>query len=469
MKSVFRSHVLLTGMMMVPHLVAAPVTVEQAEVLSDAVAPIMLIAGSSCRFGAIDGPLDLLEAVERALCNSPQTRQAWAEVQLRTAQVDVSRAPFWPTLSAVASSTQSNITTIDDVTNNSYKSRTNPSDYALNLNWTLVDFGLRRANLDAARQLLGAANASQDATLQTVFMTAAQAYYELLSMQVALVASTETEQSARQSFIAADAKYQAGAGALADKLQAQTTFAQATLDRVKSSGDLNSAHGALSIAMGMEVNTSYILVDDKQTLPNTAFVQSVNALLDDAKRHHPSLLAAQAQVQVAEAGVRAAKAEQWPTVSLNAALDRSKQTVQPPSNIFTHNNSIGIQVTIPLFDGFGRQSRVRAARAQVDAKSADLAQTEQQVAFEVWKSYQSLATEIANLQATVDLLESATQSFNVAQGRYKAGVGTIIELLNAQSALANAKQQRIRALSNWRVARLRLAASLGKLGLWTIR
>ena len=57
----------------------------------------------------------------------------------------------------------------------------------------------------------------------------------------------------------------------------------------------------------------------------------------------------------------------------------------------------------------------------------------------------------------------------ISQGRYKGGVGNILELLNAQSALANAEQQQIQAQSNWRIARLQLVASLGRLGVWAIK
>lgn len=67
------------------------------------------------------------------------------------------------------------------------------------------------------------------------------------------------------------------------------------------------------------------------------------------------------------------------------------------------------------------------------------------------------------------LITTPIPPFNVARGRYKAGVGKTLELLNAQSTLASAQQQRIQAMSNWRAARVKLAASLGRLGMWAIQ
>ncbi|MFA6921724.1 MAG: TolC family protein [Gallionella sp.] len=422
-----------------------------------------------CQFTAIGVPLSLLEAVERALCNNPQTRKTWASVKVQAAQVGISQAAYLPTLNATTSGTYgNNKTTVKGYPMFSRDKSTTVLGYNLKLSWTLFDFGLRSANLANAQQLLAAANATQDATLQTVFATAAHSYYDLLSAQGALDASVDSEKSARESFMVADAKYVAGAGTLADKLQAQTTYAQASLDRAKASGELKNAHGTLAIAMGLSANTPLTVDKQSRELPDTAFVKSVDALIEDAKHDHPSLIAAQAQVQAAKATVDAAKAEGLPTVALTGTVSYNDQIGIAPGDTVTENDNIGVQVNIPLFEGLGRSYRIRSAKSQVESKTADLANTEQQISLDVWKSYQSLQTETENLKATDNLSQSATQSFNVAQGRYKAGVGTIIELLSAQSTLANSRQQRIKALSNWRTARLKLAGSLGKLGFWAI-
>jgi len=162
-------------------------------------------------------------------------------------------------------------------------------------------------------------------------------------------------------------------------------------------------------------------------------------------------------------------------VTLTAELGRTEQENQPPAvgyaptDISNRNNSLGIQMNIPLFEGFGRNYRTQTAQGQAEIKAAELSRLEQQISLEVWKSYQSLRTENENMKAADVLVSSARQSFLVAQGRFKAGVGNILELLSAQSAVAGAEQQRIKSISNWHTARLKLAANIGKLGLWAIR
>jgi outer membrane protein len=111
---------------------------------------------------------------------------------------------------------------------------------------------------------------------------------------------------------------------------------------------------------------------------------------------------------------------------------------------------------------------IRQAETQADLQRDTLDETRRQVGLDVWTSYQSLQVDTQNLGNSSMLLDVARQSYTTAERRYKVGVGNILELLNAQSSLAGAKRHRIQALTDWRAARLQLAAKLGKLGMWDI-
>lgn len=429
-----------------------------------------------CQFSALSVPLGLVETVERALCHNPQTRQAWASARSQSALLGAAQAAYLPTVSATLGiAKQKNSTRVSDFP--VLNSDTRPTVYSGGLKMSLVlsDFGRRSATVDQAQALLDAANAMHDASLQAAFINAAQAYFDTLTAMAALDASREAEKVAKESLMAAEAKYQTGIGALTDQLQARTAYSQARLDQVRAEGEMKNAQGSLASAMGLAPNTSVLLARQDGKLPDTSFVKPVDELMEEAKRHHPSLIAAQAELKAAQANANATRAEGRPTVSLAGEISRSEQLGQPPGvglapgDTTTSGKSIGIQVNIPLFEGFGRSYRVQSALGQAEVKAAELAKTEQRITLEVWKSYQLLSTETENIKATDDFVRSARESSNVARGRYKAGVGNILELLNAQSALANAEQQRIKSVSNWHTARLKLAANMGNLGLWAIQ
>jgi outer membrane protein TolC len=118
---------------------------------------------------------------------------------------------------------------------------------------------------------------------------------------------------------------------------------------------------------------------------------------------------------------------------------------------------------VPIFSGFETTYRVRSAAAQAEARAAQRDRVNNQIALDVWRAYQSLTTATQSLATTADLVASAEESVRVALGRYRAGVGTVLELLTAQSALASARLQRIQAGLDWNVFRATLAQAMGAL------
>ncbi|KVP50844.1 TolC family protein [Burkholderia ubonensis] len=434
-----------------------------------------MLKNAACQPERANHPLELQDAILQAICANPQARQAWANARAQAAQVGVSEAAYLPTLNATAGiqrdllSTTSSVAGITDVTQKQVT--TNRYD-ALNLSWVLFDFGKRSAALRQARELLAAANAAQDDTLQTILVNAAQAYYNLRDTQATVDAARAIERVAQESLVEAKAKHDAGAGTLSDQLQAQTSYRRAVLDRVSAEGGVQNAIGTLAVAMGFDAHMPLQIAPAEPAIDRHAFSEGVAQLIDEAKQQHPKLVAARARLDAARANVDAVRAQGRPSISLTGSISRNNPSYQQQPGIQTtasHSSMIGVQVTIPLFEGFASGYRVAAAQAQADAQEADMQNAELNVSLDVWKSYQDLQTDTTNLDNSRDLLDDAHRALDIARGRYKAGVGTFTELLNAQTALADAQKQRVLAVSKWRIARLKLAASLGNLGLWSVQ
>lgn len=392
--------------------------------------------------------LTAVDAVDLALCNHPQTREVWASARAQAALVGVAQGGWLPSLDASAGATR-------------FQNRDNPftrTSAALTLSWLLVDFGQRSANVENARQLLNAAAATQDATVQTLFLAALQTYYAAQATQAAVVSANEAERAAGESFRAADARYAVGVATPADRLQAQTALSQATLNRIRAEGEARNALGALANALGFGAQQAMVLADLPAAPTETAFQQQVDALINEAQARRPDLRAAEAQVKAAEAGVDLARAQGRPTISLAAG-----PSWQESAGVITRGNSIGLSLNVPLFAGFDTTYRVRSAAAQAEVRAAQRDRIKNQVALDVWRAYQSLTAATQSLKTTADLVASAEQSAKVALGRYKAGVGTVLDLLTAQSALASARMQRIQAQLDWNVYRATLAQAIGAL------
>ena len=408
-----------------------------------------------CQSPAPDTVYGVLEVVDRALCQNPRTHEAWANARVQAAQVGVAQSGFLPGLDGRAAVSRLRS---DDQS-------ANQRSASLTLSWLLYDFGARSANLEIARQLLSAASSTLDASEQNVFQSALQAYYNTQAARAAVIAALESEKASRESLSAAEVRYQVGTGTPADRLQAQTAWSQATLNRIRAEGVVKIAYGTLANSMGMDASAPLTLAAIPQITHDAAFdsaLSDIDALIAQARERRPDLKAAQAQLAAAQSNIDSARASGLPTLSLGAGPTWLKSD-NGGGNISNNANSIGLTLSLPIFSGFETTYRVRSAQANAQAASAQRDSLSQQVALDVWSAYQSLTTATHTIRSSADLLASAEQSERVALGRYQAGVGSILDVLNAQSALASARLQRIQALLDWHVSRAALAKALGTL------
>lgn len=397
-----------------------------------------------------EASLTIADAVDLALCANPQTREAWANARYQAAQVGIARGAFLPAFSADLAAGRNRY---------SGAPSTREQSAGVALSWLVFDFGGRDATLESARQLLAATSASRDGTIQAVFQSAVQAYYQVRAAEAALTAAQLSETTYQESYKAAEARHRVGSATLADRLQAQTAYSQASLARIQAEGYLRVSLGNLATILGRDAHHPITLATAPTNMPDAGFEQNVEALVAMARERRPDLAAAEARILAAEADAAAARATGMPSVSLGIAAGKSRTDGLP----WESNSFVGLTVSIPIFSGYTTNYKIKAAEAQVDARLASRERLRLQVALDVWSAYQNLATANQSLRSTADLLASAEQSERVTRGRYEAGVGSILDLLTTQSSLAAARQQRVQALFNWNVSRTTLAFAIGNL------
>ncbi|TDR76425.1 outer membrane protein [Paludibacterium purpuratum] len=429
------------------------------------------IDSDGCR-GGVRLPLTLIEAEQLALCTNPKGHAAWARVMQRANEIGVARSAYLPTVSASIQSVHD--ATATRVDNQPLLSRDLKARYqadSLSLNWVLFDFGVRGAALDQAKALLTASQQDDAAQLQTTLLNTARDYYGTLAGYASVRAARDAEAIAQQSLEIASARLKGGVAPISEQLQAQTALAQATFNRIKAEGDADTFQGALALDIGIAPDQPLQLVP----MPDSphgdmSFVKSTQQLLIDAARLHPSILSARANLAAAEANVDLVRAQGRPTLSLVSKLARNTQPVnqglgEPNLNANMHERYIGLQLDVPLFEGFGRLYRVKSAEAQVDEQRGSLEDAEQQVAHDVWRSEKALETATANLRSARETRDTARAALASAQRRYRLGITGIVEMLQVQNTLSQADQQQIASVANWYLARLQLAESVGSLNI----
>lgn len=408
-----------------------------------------------CQTKAYNRPLSLLEVTEAALCHNPNTKEVYANAKIQAAGVGVARSLFFPSLRDTVAVTENQIRS-QTRGQNSFRNTQNQ----IVASYLLYDFGGRDANLENANQLLKAASATQDAIVQRVLLSAVNAFYQVHANKAILKASIESERLFEESFKAAEAKYIAGIATPADKLQVNTSFANATLTRLTNEGLLRIAYGNLATIMGAVPGTPIEIIDNDMDVMPEFIDQDIQALIEQAIIQRPDLIATESELKASLANIESVKAEAKPKVRIEASNQYDSETIFLKD---INTSQVGISVTIPFFEGYKPSYLIRSAEATAELKASKRDQLRLQVSLDVWTAYQNLKTANESIKASQILLTSAEESSHVALGRYKEGVGNIIDTLNAQSALASAKQQKIQSILNWNIARTTLAQSIGVL------
>lgn len=427
--------------------------------------------GKPCELQPPDPPVRLFDAIRYALCTNPKTRQAWAAVQVQAAQLGQARAAYWPKLDAAlqfnhdhAASTVTGQPQFDSNVGSQFRTQ------ALSLSWVLYDFGARAAAAHSAEQLLLASRYSLDDTLQTALLKTAKDYEAALAASAGLDAARDNARTAQESLAIAQARVQHGVAAISDALQAQTAYAQAAADATHAQGTWKAAMGALAIDMGQDPETVPLQLHalPANTGESPTALGSLHTLLEDADRINPKINAARAQHLAALAHAKAVRDAGLPSLHLTWKYSRNTQPVTglglPSFPADAQDNFVGIELDIPLFDGFDQDWKVREAQAQAREQEQALIDARQQVIRGVWSGFEGFKTATADLGSTRTVQDVAQQSLEAAQKRYQLGVTSVLEMLSAQAALVKARQQHIQALTDWLVARLQLAYAVGGLG-----
>lgn len=398
--------------------------------------------------------LTLAEVVDLGLRNNPSTRLSWANARAAAAAYGVERGAYLPTVDGEVGGTQ--LKTVASQGRSAVtQSVLNPT---LNISYLLLDFGGRSGNVGTARNQLIAASFTHNATLQGVVLQIQSAYFQYVANKALLQAQRITEREARTSLAAAEERHRVGVATIADVLQARTAASQAELAAQTTDGEVQTSRGALALALGLPANLPYDVDSTAGQLPVAVLADSVDTLIARAVQARPDLAAAQAEFDASKAQISVARASRLPSLVLNGIGGLTYTSSLPRGG---NNYSVFLGLQIPLFAGFSRVYAQREAVALADAAAARVDALGQQVVFEVFSSYYALQTAARLVRTSNDLLASAEQSNEVALGRYRAGVGSVLDLLAAQAALANARAQQVLARLEWNTSLAQLAHDTG--------
>ena len=405
--------------------------------------------------------LTLPQLVDEALRINPTTQHAWEHARVAATNWALSRGSYYPTITGtafggVAEANGQSLKGIDDFDRQAF------GGVELSLDYLLFDFGGRSAQAEAARQGLIAAKWNHNQAIQDVLRNVAQAYYTLLGANAQLAATEISLADAQTGLDAAQARLKAGAGTLPEKLQAQARVERVRFELEAARGQVEIIRGKLATAVGWPANTPFTVAAEPGALRLDAIAKNVEQLIEQAQRNRPDLAAFRSAIEQQEANVRKAKSALYPKITASAATGWTTVngfTVDGDDDIRSY--AAGIEISVPIFEGFVRRNTVRKAEVELEVARTALRIQAETVIQDVWNAYNQFRTSSQQVEASDALLASSTESYNASLERYQVGAGDIVELLHAQAALANARALSAQARADFRNSYAALIHAIG--------
>lgn len=387
----------------------------------------------------------LAELIDLAEQHNPETRAAWQRAKVAAADLGISRSAFLPALSAFAlgEHTQQGVVLSDGF----HLETLGIFEDGLQLNYTVFDFGQRRSQVDVNRARLLAANFAFNNTHRRILFTVTRAYYRLVEFEGRETAARIALENARTVQQAAQARLDTGLGTLPDELEASSAAAQADLQLQQEIGNAEIARGDLASVLELPPSTPvHIEPINPAQLPSD-LATSVEDLTQRALRLRPDLMQSFEQQRSAEAAVHGARAAYFPSLSFSGNKAHLRAW-----GAFDYN-SLGyasgpiwdarLSLNWNLFDGFRREEELSRSLAERRAAESEVRATQDQVENEVWTAFSNAKTSLRRRSAAVELLRSASESYQAALDAYTSGVRTLIDVVTAQRTLAQAQAEDI--------------------------
>ncbi|MFO7897569.1 MAG: TolC family protein [Planctomycetota bacterium] len=398
--------------------------------------------------------LSLGECVSVALEHNPRTAESWQAIRSAAARAGRAKADYLPAVGFSSGASRGDPAELDGQVDRGTQNR---YDAVFGLRWLLWDGGGRAARVDAATAEVLAVGFRHNAGLQDVTLEVVEAYYGLLAARSFRELAVETVRQRDYQLRLAKARHEAGVVAKSDVLRAEAEKAAADLDLVRAKNAIHLTQGRLASAMGVRVSVGF-QIRDAPPVDYSAELTDIEILLDEAARNRPELRAAVALVRSREASVRIAESRYWPTISLDTSFGWLGRTFLPGQRQW----SVGADLDLPLWTGFDRNYQLHGSKADLDRAVAARQAVLQGVELEVWRAYWQTIEAAQAIRAAERFVASAEESARVAQGEYKSGTGTMVNLIDAQTQRTAARDRLIQARLDWRTARARFERAVGR-------
>ncbi|MNK55583.1 Outer membrane protein OprM precursor [compost metagenome] len=408
-----------------------------------------MVAATPCAVLAAPSALTLDQALSNARQNQPQLRQAQASVEAAQARTRNSRASLLPQVNLGAGynagSGRENLGMVGD------------SNLSLRASQLIYDFGQRGNRFEASNAQLAAQQQSERETQQQVMLNVRAAFFSAQAAKVLVGVNQEALANQQRHLQQATQFVNAGTRPPIDVVQERANVANAQRQLINAQNDYTTSKARLNQAMGLETGLDFEVATGWMS-EVAGEAQSLEHLLQEAEQNRPEIARLAEQQRAQELSLAAQRNAGSPTLTGSAGVGDSGLLLGRPGTSWQAN----LSMSWPLFSGGSIRAGIDEAEANVAGVKAQVATLRQQVRLELTEAKLSIASQKAAIQAANESVRNAAERLKLAEGRYAAGVGNIIELADAQLALTTARSQVVQEEYRLAVARAQMLKALGR-------
>jgi outer membrane protein len=410
---------------------------------------VLSVLIAPCSYAAESLTLD--EAVTAALKNHPQAVEARENLNGAEARTGQALANYYPQINITAdwSRGRSFFVVKESVLN------ADVNTDALYLKQTIYDFGRTSGAVEAARGNSAAAAEALAVTRQDLAFRVRSAFYVLLAAEKQVIATRETVGARDVVLRQAQEFFTQGIRSKVDVARSEANLFAAKTILIRAENNLEIARIELASAMGLPSLGDRSLVEPSasQTLfPDRSQAQQ------EAFTNRAELKQLTALQKSAAATLKTAKSGYLPTLSGTASVGYADRDFPPHGNVW----AVGLNLTVPLFSGFSTVEQVKEAGASLRAVEAQRNNQRLQIVKDVESAWFNVREATARMASTDKEVAATAESRALAMGRYQEGVGSIIEVTDAQSQALDAETAHIQAVYDYHTALARLDRAVGK-------
>jgi outer membrane protein len=440
----------LVGWLMVA--ASAPAAEIQLQVQATPTAPAS--PGSLSPTGKL---LTIQDAVQIGLANHPRIRSSSERIGSSQAQLGQQMAAYYPTVSNsnfYRSGTAGSTGTVNATASDAFNSQ-------LNFNMTLYNFGKREGNVQAARETLDASKQDYETTTQDIVLAIKQSYYNYLTAQALVNVRKDTVRNRDLLVKQARGFFEVGTRARIDVARAEANLYTAQADLIAAENAVKIAWVTLRNAMGSPRLPEQPVAEDS---PEMTFSMNLSGARNVAYDARTELKSFEAQKRAADQLIATARRGHLPDIIIDSfygRTHRSGDSAFPETFPLRPAWQVQLSLNIPIFDGFRTTNRVDETLHNYYNIKAQEEDRRQQIALEVEQSYLRVVETQERINATESAAKAAKENVDLARGRYEVGVGSIIEVTDAETLYTDAQTTYIRTVYDYKIADAQLARAMG--------